>query len=368
MQIDYVITWVDGQDPKHKAARKFYLGEDRRKAGRRLPNRKKSRLGFEQATKTRFQDNGEVYYNIASVLLYAPFIHKIFIVTDGQRPKLLQSFIDEGKCKPDFLQFVSHDAIFANDAAFPQINAVRPSFNSRSIEAVLWRIPALSEHFIFSNDDFFLNAPLRENDFFTSAGAPKFFGRWKSAAPMRLRFFCRHLLEKFSAYRPPPSHGSSLWLGAKESGGFHKKFLSAPHCPHPLRKSVFADFFRQNPQILARQLSFRFRSARQFNPVSLANHLEMRGGALPARPLAIAYLDEIKSPQHYADILQKIRSGNAEFGCIQDMGLYPPQTQAEIHRVLAEKFSAVLPEAIKQHILAKTAVLAEQKPADKTGK
>ena len=34
------------------------------------------------------------------------------------------------------------------------------------------RIPGLSEQFIYSNDDIFLNRPLEEKDFFTEDGAP----------------------------------------------------------------------------------------------------------------------------------------------------------------------------------------------------
>jgi len=203
MQIDYVITWVDGQEPKHKAARQFYLEQEKAQAGGRLPNREEARHGFEKTTKIRFQDNGELYYNIASVLLYAPFIRKIFIVTDNQTPALLHSFVDEGLCPPGFLQLVSHDTLFAAGADLPQLAPARPSFNSRSIEAVLWRIPGLSEHFIFSNDDFFINAPVRADDFFVN-GAPKLLGRWQSAGATRLRYYYRQLLPKFPLIRRRP--------------------------------------------------------------------------------------------------------------------------------------------------------------------
>ncbi|KAA6204686.1 MAG: hypothetical protein DU429_06860 [Candidatus Tokpelaia sp.] len=362
MQIDYVITWVDGQDPGHKAARKFYLAEDKKRAGGRAPNKEETKHGFEKTTKIRFQDNGEIYYNIASVLRYAPFIHKIFIVTDNQLPALLPDFVNEGKCPPGFLQLVSHDEIFAASADLPQFAAVRPSFNSRSIEAVLWRIPGLAEHFIFSNDDFFINAPVTAQDFFIN-GVPRLFGVWKSVGAVKLRHFYRQMLAGISAYRLPPRHSTSLWLGARLSGGFNSfgaRFLAVPHYPHPLRKSTFADFFRANPAVLTRQLSFRFRAPQQFNPVSLANHLEIKRGAVPARPPDIIYLDDIKSPQHYAAILAKIQHSAGQFACIQDIGLYPPAAQAELHHVLVEKFRANLPETVRRHLLSLAHKAAEE--------
>ena len=45
-----------------------------------------------------------------------------------------------------------------------------PTFNSTSIEAHLHRIPGLSEHFIYANDDTFLGAPVEPSDFFGMTG------------------------------------------------------------------------------------------------------------------------------------------------------------------------------------------------------
>lgn len=346
--IDYVITWVDGQDPQHKAARQKALAQD--SAIKSAGNTDEKQFGFEKTTQIRFQDNGELYYNIASALLYAPFIRRIFVVSDGQIPPYLHSFAAEGKCAADFIQAVSHDTIFAPDSSLPALKAARPSFNSRAIEAALWRIPGLAEHFIFSNDDFFFNAPAAAEDFFVN-GAPKILGTWKSSAKIRLRTLYHRALRRVFGRPISARHRRSLWLGAIIAGWKSKKYLSVPHCPHPLRKSVFADFFTANPRRLNKQLSFRFRSAEQFNPVSLANHLEMLQGAQPAAAPSIAYLDDIKSPQHYAAFLRRVETEAAAYGCIQDMGLYPAKIQEELHRILVKKFSAALPEAIKCHLL-----------------
>ncbi len=147
MEIDYVIAWVDGQDPAHMAARRQFAPDS-------------ARTHFEAITSERYLDNGEIYYNIASVIKFAPFIKRIFIITDHQKPRLLDAFKHEGKCDASFIQIVSHDDIFEG------LPAVRPSFNARAIEGAMWRIPGLSEHFIYSNDDFFVNAPLTISDLY----------------------------------------------------------------------------------------------------------------------------------------------------------------------------------------------------------
>ena len=40
-----------------------------------------------------------------------------------------------------------------------------PTFNTRSIETMIWNIKGLSDYFIYMNDDFFFNQPVRINDF-----------------------------------------------------------------------------------------------------------------------------------------------------------------------------------------------------------
>ncbi|WP_367891009.1 hypothetical protein [uncultured Dialister sp.] len=46
-----------------------------------------------------------------------------------------------------------------------------PCFNSSVIEAYIWRIPSLSEHFLYGNDDMFFYKPLSP-DFFFTQGKP----------------------------------------------------------------------------------------------------------------------------------------------------------------------------------------------------
>ena len=54
---------------------------------------------------------------------------------------------------------VPHEDIFENENDLPV-------FNSNAIEMNLHRIPGLSRHFIYLNDDFIFNYPVTINDFF----------------------------------------------------------------------------------------------------------------------------------------------------------------------------------------------------------
>jgi hypothetical protein len=76
------------------------------------------------------------YYQISS---YAPFVRKIFLVTNGQIPNWLNLSHPQ-------IEIVPHSAIFANPAHLP-------TFSSPAIEAHLHRIQGLAEHFLYLNDD-----------------------------------------------------------------------------------------------------------------------------------------------------------------------------------------------------------------------
>src|SRR5690625_5334475 len=81
-KIDAVITWVDGNDPVHRKKRAemacIYNAKQRTSSSL-------STAGDE----TRFIENGELKYCLASIRTFAPWIHKIYLVTDNQVPPFL---------------------------------------------------------------------------------------------------------------------------------------------------------------------------------------------------------------------------------------------------------------------------------------
>ena len=136
--LDIVIAWVDGNDVELKRKRHQYLtGGD----------------ASDAVSDTRFASNDEIYYNIASILKYVPFCRHIFIVTDNQQPEFLNEFATQGLCDANKIRVVDHREIFAGYTQF------LPTFNTRSIESMLWNINGLSDYFIYLNDDFFFNSP-----------------------------------------------------------------------------------------------------------------------------------------------------------------------------------------------------------------
>lgn len=126
--------------------------------------------------------------------------------------------------------------------------------------------------------------------------------------------------------------------------------MSIHHHPHPLRRSTLAAFFTERPDVLNRQVGFRYRDIEQFNTVALANHLEIlrhKASVRPARELA--YLDFVQE-KHWAEELQAIEAGSAPFGCVQGFERFDPAFRAQIHQTLIAKFDDVLPNVIKDYL------------------
>ena len=130
--IDLVYTWSDGQDPRIKrlreqAVRALHLPEDEDTTGW-----------------LRYEQHDEFKYALRSAMVNLPWIRHIFIVTDQQVPTWFHSYPK--------VTIVDHTEIIPAH--------LLPTFSSVCIETFLNNIPGLSEHFIYSNDDCFINRPL----------------------------------------------------------------------------------------------------------------------------------------------------------------------------------------------------------------
>lgn len=142
--IDLVYSWVDGNDPVWRAKKEKHM----REAGL---------LHQDAKTCARFRDNDELKYSLRSAQKFAPWINHIYIVTDGQTPKWLNT-------KHPKISVVDHKQIMPADAL--------PTFNSYAIENYIDNIPGLSEYFLYSNDDTMFGRDHIPDDFFSADGVP----------------------------------------------------------------------------------------------------------------------------------------------------------------------------------------------------
>ncbi len=254
--VDAVITWVDGADPRHRQRLQAYLEQ----SGSR---------GHAAAAPTRFGDCGEIEYCVASLLRHAPWLRSIHIVSDDQQPALLARL--KGTPLESRVRVVDHREIFTGFETF------LPTFSNRAIECVMWRIPGLAENFIYLNDDFQLLRPVAREDFFRDDGIV-LRGRWRAAGDRRLSARLKAALggSKDTHSARPGNHVAQEH--SARLAGFDDRYFQVPHVPHPMRRSVLARYFEQHPEQLAENVRHRLRSNEQFLTTALAAHLELAAG------------------------------------------------------------------------------------------
>jgi hypothetical protein len=302
--IDAVIAWVDGSEPAHRAKLDAYLAE----------------LGMRPATAepTRFSSVGEIDYCVKSLLRFAPFVRRIHVVTDAQVPPLLEQLWQQDPALRERIACVDHRVIFAGHE-----NCL-PTFNARSIESLLWRIPGLAEHFVYFNDDMILIKPVAPDDWFR-AGRPVLHGSYQTPIDREWRQrLKRALRRKLNRPKPPnPLHKRAEAMAAARLG-FERKYFLSGHCPYPLRRSTFEGYFAAHPQELRENIAHRLRSAAQFAPVALANHIEILDAQAFLEPddrLLYAYPAAMTREQFNKKLATADRSPRIVYACLQSLDL-----------------------------------------------
>lgn len=285
--VDLVYTWVDGADPQWRAKRANFLPTDEGTAGA-AP----ARSPLSAANEARYRNRDELRYSLRSIHMYAPFVRKIFLVTDDQVP----AWLDTAGGK---IEVVSHKALFDRDTVYP-------AFSSRPIEFNLHRIEGLAEHFVYMNDDFFLCAPVAATDFFVSNGVAKVF-------PTDRRLDARAVQEGDRATVASHKNAAAAFerhLGVSPTG----KFL---HAPYPVRRSACLEIDRVFRDELRIAKGNRFRS---WDDVSWSfvtpNYMLHKGYAVPGT-IESRYIDV-----HHEALPEKLMVDGARFGvqalCIND--------------------------------------------------
>ncbi|WAC41238.1 Stealth CR1 domain-containing protein [Pedobacter sp. SL55] len=248
MEIDFVITWVDMNDPKWKQDFAKYSGK--------IDNTKN------EVSEARFRDHGLLKYWFRGVEKFAPWVRKIHFVTCGQRPEWLNTAHPK-------LVLVNHEDYIPKEYL--------PVFNSSLIEIYLHKIPNLVEHFVYFNDDFFITNHITEERFFKN-GLPNDiaafrlnFGLslWSKCLKNNIRLINKHFDKKEVLKRDrdkwyDESYGSRGKLTKRLS--FYDKFvtLRTPHNAQPYLKATFEEVWDKEGDELKAMSVHKFRSPKDY--------------------------------------------------------------------------------------------------------
>ncbi len=308
--IDIVISWVNGNDPVHKQKREQYMSK---------PNSVREDID----APTRFNSVGEIYYCVASIIKFASFVRQIFIVTDNQNPHL-DTFISDNFPENKIpIKIIDHRLIFKN------FEEKLPTFNSISIESCLYRIPDLSENFVYFNDDFFLMRPVAASDWFRNNKAVA-YGSWRSVA---FDNFLRKIKPKKNGRKPFGFKDSML--NAPKILGIKSFYFCIKHTPLPLKKSIFEAYFNQNQDVFSENISYKFRNENQFNPQALFYLLAFKSeDCVKEKKEKSLLIKPAKKEIKYIERKKKTFEHNKKilFGCVESADL----AQTEVQKYLFE--------------------------------
>ena len=231
--IDVVYMWVDGGDKEWAKKRNQTIANIT------------GQIFEDSVDESRFRDNGELKYSFRSIFMNAPWVRKIYLVTDAQLP----SWLDPEHPK---IQVVDHKELFSDSASLP-------TFNSHAIASRLHHIEGISEQYICFNDDVFLGAEVGPRSFFLSNGVAKFFLS-QSTLPQLESYELTHEAARKNVVELLEDN-----YGVTASRAFW-------HTPVPQLKSLMQDLEASYPDEFANTSRSQIRSSQDFEVNSWMHH------------------------------------------------------------------------------------------------
>lgn len=325
--IDFVITWVDGSDPAwQKKRNQFCPGET------------------EDAGTIRYRDWGLLRYWFRAVETFAPWVRRVYLVTDNQCPPWLNR---------------AHPALVVADHRDFIPEKYLPAFSANPIELNLHRLEGLAEQFVFFNDDMFLLRPVRPENFFRKGLpvddailSPVIVSQKGDVGSIALNDMCliNSRFEKNRTIRQAPAkwfcprYGSALLRTLCLMPWRHFPGFYNDHLPQPFLKSSYEEVWRMERDTLEEVCTHRFRDYQRDVNQWLIRYWQFAGNRFvpgsPGRGKDLNILSE--------DVAGHIRGQKSKMICVNDSARIQDfeQTRSRIE----EAFRQLLPKRSKFEI------------------
>lgn len=326
--IDFVIPWVDGSDPEWQKEKQKYHGEETVSSDSRA---------------SRFRDWGLLKYWFRGVEQCAPWVRRIYFITNGQLPDWLN--LDAEK-----LVHVKHMDYMPEEYL--------PTFSANPIEMNLHRIEDLSEHFVFFNDDFFLLQPVSPEYFFRD-GLPVYANELRPIVARRgskgmaniyvndisvinERFKTKEIVQNRKNWFSLRTHNwrvvllNLYYARAENCVGFRN-----PHYAAPMRKSTLELLWKEEPELLDATSRRRFRDSRDVNQYLMRYWQYATNQFAPEKAEKIGKYWEIKNNNDI--ICSAIRKKQFSQVCLNDMDLVSLDKMQMVRDELIAAMDSVFP-------------------------
>lgn len=142
MKIDIVYSVVLTNDSVWKNKIKFHM----------------KKHNIEKLNPDRYNFNNEILISLYLLQINVEWINNIYIITDNQKFNI--EFLTPKFRKK--IKFIDHKDIIPKNFL--------PTFNSITIETFIWKIPDLSNYYLYMNDDFFICKRYYLSDIFNRSG------------------------------------------------------------------------------------------------------------------------------------------------------------------------------------------------------
>jgi hypothetical protein len=328
--IDFVIPWVDGNDPDWRNERSKWCIENEG-----------------DHREIRFRDWDNLQYWFRGVEKFAPWVNRIHFITYGHLPPWLN---------------VDH----------PKINIVRhtdyipkkylPTFNANVIELNIHRIEGLANCFVYFNDDTFIISKMRQTDFFVN-GLPcdaaiirPYISEFKNSIAAIIANVMEVINTNFDkgdvirnnffkyfnlAYRRNNFY-TLLSLPYRQFVGF-----STPHLPNSFLKSTFNELWEKEYHILDSTCKHKFRNKADVNQY-LMRYWQLAKGCFSPRSLAIGKCFSLTNNNDIC--IEAIIKQKYHMICLNDNGKEEIKDFNEQKRKLKEAFETILGEKSKYEL------------------
>jgi len=296
--IDVVYMWVNDDDPQWRSRRDA--------AATSLSD------GEERAGDQQFRQHDELRYSLRSIAAFAPWVRRVYLVTDGQRPDWLSD-------DDDAIRVVDHKDFWSDPDQLPV-------FNSHAIASQLHRIEGLAEHYIVVNDDVFLGSPSLPNFWFSSSGQPVFHSSSTTFPPASFRGELQVIVD--------------ARLNAVDLVDRDFRFRPATlfqHTPIAQSRSLNAELEQKFPAEFAHNAGSKFRSREDLETIWLHHYYGFGLGRTQRGKLNYRYIGvgRADTAQAFAEIEQ---SGKVQAFCINDSPVSTPEDYAEVENWLLRYF------------------------------
>ena len=271
--IDFVVTWVDGNDPDWQKEKSSYLKMENEEA-----------WSDWVAGGMRYRDWGLLKYWFRGVETCAPWVRKIHFVTWGHIP----SWLDISNPK---LNIVRHEDFIPIEYL--------PTFNSNTIELCMHRISGLSDKFVYFNDDMYLLKEQVKESFFKN-GLPRDFAGLDLGTITRYNINYRPynamVINDHFSKNTVIKHNLSKWINFKY--GLRCNFrtlllmpwsqfssIQRDHLPCNYLKSTLDEVWKVEHDELHQTCLHRFRGFKEVNHWLFRDWQRVTGKFIPIHPI-----------------------------------------------------------------------------------